>query len=85
MLGENDLLLGSLDGGEELGIVSFLELLTGLTSLLAGSCRRESEGTALLHNSQRWSIELQQPDSRLQLEQVPAPKQPASHSLAPSS
>lgn len=30
MAGQDDLLLGSLDGCEELGIVSFLELLTGL-------------------------------------------------------
>lgn len=34
MASQDDLLLGTLDGGEEFGIVSFLELLAGLDTLV---------------------------------------------------
>ena len=38
VLGEDDLLLGALDGGGELEVEGFLELLTGLTRMSGGFC-----------------------------------------------
>lgn len=76
MLGEDDLLLCSLDGGQELGIIGLLELLTSLFILLVSvqSCRKMQ--TSVTVHSQCWSAGLPQPSSRLQLGQVPVPGQP---------